>query len=182
MNFEEPNDPRSSKIGNNQILTELVTVNQQSWEGPPSVWRHGQMARFEKAVKILVDKKKKSGWIFIIIGWLCTHCQHTFQFKQLVKVHVALYDPFKVEKKLSFFMKTSQDLYPYSELQMTPNSWRSKLQFQCSFKVEIDRYGFFYSRCRCLEVRFSWWPICAAKCFGRFLGPISWSFPLSFAY
>ncbi len=24
-----------------------------------------------------------------------THCQHTFQFKQLIKVHVALYDPFK---------------------------------------------------------------------------------------
>ncbi len=24
-----------------------------------------------------------------------THCQHTFQFKQLVKVHVALDDPFK---------------------------------------------------------------------------------------
>ncbi len=23
-----------------------------------------------------------------------THCQHTFQFKQLIKVNVALYDPF----------------------------------------------------------------------------------------
>ncbi len=25
-----------------------------------------------------------------------THCQHTFQFKQLVKVHVALHDPFNI--------------------------------------------------------------------------------------
>ncbi len=24
-----------------------------------------------------------------------THCQHTFQFKQHVKVHVAVYDPYK---------------------------------------------------------------------------------------
>ncbi len=27
--------------------------------------------------------------------WLCTHSQHTFQFKLLVEVHVASYDPFK---------------------------------------------------------------------------------------
>ncbi len=25
-----------------------------------------------------------------------THCQHTFQFKLIVKVHVASYDPFKL--------------------------------------------------------------------------------------
>ncbi len=42
--------------------------------------------------------------------------------------------------------------------------------------LEIDRYGFFYSRC--LEVRVSRWPICAADLFGRFLGPISLRFPL----
>ncbi len=59
------------------------------------VTSHRQAARFEKGVQILGDKK--STW------WICyhyrvvvyTHCQHTFQFKQLVKVHVALYDPFK---------------------------------------------------------------------------------------
>ncbi len=43
-------------------------------------------------------------------------------------------------------------------------------------KLEIDRYGFFYSRC--LEVRVSRWPICAADFFGRFLWPISLNFPL----
>ncbi len=63
----------------------FVTVNQQSWEGPPSVWRHGQTARFEKAVKILVDKKKKirvDFYHYRVVVY--THCQHTFQFKQLV--------------------------------------------------------------------------------------------------
>ncbi len=43
-------------------------------------------------------------------------------------------------------------------------------------KLEIDQYGFFYSRC--LEVRVSRWPICAADFFGRFLWPISLNFPL----
>ncbi len=44
-------------------------------------------------VKILVDKKKKH-WLdfyhYRVVVY--THCQHTFQFKQLVKVHVALHD------------------------------------------------------------------------------------------
>ncbi len=35
------------------------------------VTSHRQTALFEKGIKILVDKKKKTGWIFIIIGWLC---------------------------------------------------------------------------------------------------------------
>ncbi len=54
-----------------------------------------QTARFEKGVKILVDKKKKH-WVYFyhyrVVVY--THYQHTFQFKQLVKVHVALCDPF----------------------------------------------------------------------------------------
>ncbi len=58
-------------------------------------------ARFEKGVKILVVKNN-TGWIFIIIRWLCTHSQHSFQFKQLVKVHVALYDLFKNVLKMHF--------------------------------------------------------------------------------
>ncbi len=56
-------------------------------------WLEKGVGVFEKGVKILVDKKNNTGWICIIKGWLCTHtakCQHTFQFKQLVKVHVAL--------------------------------------------------------------------------------------------
>ncbi len=35
---------------------------------------HRNAARFEKGVKILVDKKKR---FFIIIGWLCTHTANT---------------------------------------------------------------------------------------------------------
>ncbi len=33
------------------------------------------------------------------------------------------------ENKLRFLIKTFLDFYPYSELQWTPNGWRSKLQF-----------------------------------------------------
>jgi len=29
------------------------------------------------------------------------HCQHTFQYNQLVKVHVLLYDPYKTVKTVS---------------------------------------------------------------------------------
>ncbi len=72
-----------------------ASVNQQSWEGPPSVWRH--TARFEKGITILVDKKKNTGWIFIIIGY--THYQHRFQFKQLVKMQISLYDPFNFKNR-----------------------------------------------------------------------------------
>ncbi len=56
-----------------------------------SVTSHGQTARFEKGIKILVDKKKQQQKKNVVY----THCQHTFQFKQLVKVHVALNEPFK---------------------------------------------------------------------------------------
>ncbi len=41
-------------------------------------------------------------------------------------------------------------IYPSIQTQTTP------------FQLEIDRYGFFYSRCRYLEFRVSRWPICAA--------------------
>ncbi len=57
------------------------------------VTSHGQMARFEKGVKILVDKKKHWVDFYHYRVVVYTHCQHTFKFKQLVKV--ALYDPFK---------------------------------------------------------------------------------------
>ncbi len=49
-------------------------------------------ARFEKGVKILVDYKKNTRWIFIIIGWLCIHTLPTHISVQTTK---ALYDPFK---------------------------------------------------------------------------------------
>ncbi len=54
-----------------------------------------RLARFEKGVKILVDLKKKH-WVdfyhYRVVVY--THCQHTFQFKQLVKAHVALDEPY----------------------------------------------------------------------------------------
>ncbi len=47
---------------------------------------------------------------------------------------------------------------------------RSKFFFRfIGFELEIDQYGFFYSRCRCIEVRVSQWPICAADFLGRYL-------------
>ncbi len=67
-----------------------------------SVWchtdRHLRSAWFEKGESIKRDKKN-TGWIFIIIGCLCTHCQPTFQFIQLVKVHVTSNDPFNLNNK-----------------------------------------------------------------------------------
>ncbi len=59
------------------------------------VTSHRKTAQFEKGVKILVDKKKKKHRVdfyhYRVVVY--THCQHTFQFKQLD--HVALYDSFK---------------------------------------------------------------------------------------
>jgi len=37
------------------------------------------------------------GWIFIIMMVVYRHCQRTFQYNQLEKVHVPLYDPFKLK-------------------------------------------------------------------------------------
>ncbi len=46
-------------------------------------------ARFEKEIKILLDKKKKNTQGgFVTIESLCTHCQHAFQFKLVVKVYM----------------------------------------------------------------------------------------------
>ncbi len=43
-------------------------------------------AWFEKGdFKTGIFLKKNTGWIFIIIGWMYTHFQHTFMCKQLVK-------------------------------------------------------------------------------------------------
>ncbi len=43
-----------------------------------------------------------TGWIFIIKGWLCVYTlPHTFQFKLLVKVHVASNDPLSWRMRLN---------------------------------------------------------------------------------
>ncbi len=39
--------------------------------------------------------KRGGGGLYHYMVVVYTHCQHTFQFKQLVKVHVASDDPFK---------------------------------------------------------------------------------------
>ncbi len=41
-------------------------------------------------------------------------------------------------KKFQFLMKTFQDLYSYSELQLTPNGWRSKIQFQWQLQTDYN--------------------------------------------
>ncbi len=46
-------------------------------EASVHVTSHGQTARLEKGINILVDKKKKPWWIFIILGGLCTHTAYT---------------------------------------------------------------------------------------------------------
>ncbi len=57
---------------------------------------HGQTARFEKGGK----KHWVDFYHYRVVMY--THCQHTFKFKQLVKVHAALYGPFK--KRDCFYM------------------------------------------------------------------------------
>ncbi len=60
----ETNDDSSLRAGGSEVRQQCnlcwnATVNQQSWEGPPSVWRHTDK-HFEKGVKILVDIEKKT--------------------------------------------------------------------------------------------------------------------------
>ncbi len=57
-----------------------ATVNQQSWEGPVQNYLSAKNLRsawYEKGVWIYRDFKKSTGWIFIIIGWLCTYTVKT---------------------------------------------------------------------------------------------------------
>ncbi len=66
--------------------------------GPGSVWRHTdnklRMAWFEKGVIILVDKKKHWVDFYHYRVVVYAHCQHTFMFKQHVKMHFASNGPF----------------------------------------------------------------------------------------
>ncbi len=69
---------------------------------------HGQEAEnglIWERVKILVDKKKNTGWIFSIVGWLYTKLQ-----TQLVKVHAASDDPFN-----GFLINILVNLKPWSK-------------------------------------------------------------------
>ncbi len=79
----------------NQTIVGGASVNQTIVGGASVTRTDGSIW-----VKILVDKKTKN-WVdfyhYIVVVY--THCQHTFMFKQLVKVHVALYDPFNIGKK-----------------------------------------------------------------------------------
>ncbi len=108
------------------------------------VTSHGQTARFEKGIKILVDKKKH--WVdfyhYRVVVYI--HCQHTFKFKQLVKVHVALYDPFKDWVNCaSVYVYTCERRKPWGEIKLwkaiwnagyTQHKWPWKLKSKCSLK------------------------------------------------
>ncbi len=68
------------------------------------VTSHGQTARFEKGVKILVDKKKNTEWIFIIIGWLCTHCQTGLENE---KKNLNRFTPSRIDILTFLFLRSS---------------------------------------------------------------------------
>ncbi len=69
-----------------------TSLSQQSWEWPGSVWRHSAtnlwMAWSETVLMIYWDF-----YHYRVV--LYTHCQHTFQFKQHIKVNFASDDSFK---------------------------------------------------------------------------------------
>ncbi len=67
------------------------------------VTSHGQTARFEKGVKIFVDKKKTE-WIFIIIGWLCTHTAN--QGLKIIK-KLNRFTPSRIDILTFLFLRTS---------------------------------------------------------------------------
>ncbi len=62
MSFEEPNDPRSSEIGNNQIqLTELATYEERT----PGVLKGFKCSNKKNDVTMKIQKKKKK-YIYVI--------------------------------------------------------------------------------------------------------------------
>ncbi len=79
-----------------------ATVNQQSWEGPPSVWHHTER-RLDLRKRKTFNEITKKNYFYHYRVVVYTHCQQTFQFKQLVKVHEALYDPFNKIKGMAWF-------------------------------------------------------------------------------
>ncbi len=76
------------------LLCWNASVNQTIVGGASvHVTSHGQTARFEKWVKILVDKKN-TGWIFYHYRVVVyTHCQHTFMFKLTFKSACSIISP-----------------------------------------------------------------------------------------
>ncbi len=85
---------------------------------------HGETARFEKGVKISVDKKKHWVDLYHYRVVVYTHYQHTFQFKLLVKVHVALYDPFKPLMFMFFIAKLKPTLeFSFSNVFLFLGHW-----------------------------------------------------------
>ncbi len=57
--------------------------------------RNLRTAWFEKGDFKTGIFKKNTGWIFIIIGWMCTHTSNTYLCSNNLKVNFASNDPFK---------------------------------------------------------------------------------------
>ncbi len=65
MSFEEPNDPRSSEIGNNQIqLTELATYEERT-PGVLKGFKCSNKKEKKNDVTMKIQKKKKK-YIYVI--------------------------------------------------------------------------------------------------------------------
>ncbi len=60
-----------------------------------------------------------------------THCQHTFQFKQLVKVHVALDDPLKQIHVVVFLPLLRQKVHEEG-FEPSPEAWFNESSFMHS--------------------------------------------------
>lgn len=58
-----------------------------------------EQGRFHRGrgFRIFGDYKKRSSWIFTIMGWLFTVCGHLSVFKHLLKVHFKIYDILNVQ-------------------------------------------------------------------------------------
>ncbi len=89
-----------SEVRHQSSLCWNTTVNQTivggAWIRVTSHWQASDIGSIWERGKDFSRFKKKKHWVdfyhYRVVVY--THCQHTFQFKQRVKVHVASYDPF----------------------------------------------------------------------------------------
>ncbi len=147
--------------GKTPVQSVLIHYCQLTIVGGASVrvTSHRQTARFEKEVKILVDKKKH--WVdFYHYRIVYTHCQQTFQFKQLVKVHVALYDPFHIWTDVIaiFFLgaKLPRIVYDVSRLNPCPDRiCKPFSHFLCWFWGVICEKGVKHSKMCSLKLYYT---------------------------
>ncbi len=79
----------------------------------PHLLRSHSCDRLDLRKGKLFDKKKKKHWVDISYYRVVVyrHCQHTFQFKLLVNLHVASDDPFKTHTKKKILIILNFEAY-----------------------------------------------------------------------